>query len=105
MNLQTFLAALRVPRLWAQLQIRRDAATFFRLHFLYAALDAGLLAALRTPRSKAELIRLLQVRRPELLDRYSEIGIVPVIFGTYFIGDSCPGPSSMPAETQAGLMT
>lgn len=76
MNLQSLLASLRVPRLWAQLQIRQDAATFFRLHFLYAALDLGLLVALRTPRSKADLIRLLQVQQPDLLDPLLEMGVL-----------------------------
>ena len=76
MNLQALLASLRVPRLWAQLQIRQDAATFFRLHFLYAALDCGLLAALRTPRAKPELILLLEVRQPELLDPLLAMGVL-----------------------------
>lgn len=35
------------------------------------------------------------VVRPDQMPRYSEIGVLPVIFGTYFVGDSCPGESSM----------
>ena len=59
---------------------------------LAMALDGG-------PNTYRHRIDHNSVVRPELLDRYSEIGIVPVIFGTYFIGDSCPGPSMMPSST------
>jgi 2-polyprenyl-3-methyl-5-hydroxy-6-metoxy-1,4-benzoquinol methylase len=46
-----------------------------RIHFCYAALESGLLAALDQPRTKEELIEMLKVRRPEFLDALLEVGL------------------------------
>jgi len=45
------------------------------MHFLYAAIDSGLLEALRSPVSKDVLIGKLGVERPELLDALLEVGL------------------------------
>src|ERR1700694_4093138 len=48
---------------------------FLRLHFLYAAIESGLLEALRSPASTGEVIRKLEVRRPELLEVLLKVGV------------------------------
>jgi SAM-dependent methyltransferase len=44
-------------------------------HYLYAAVDSGLLAALAQPRTKAELNEELAVQRPEFLDALLDMGL------------------------------
>ena len=41
--------------------IMRDWQSFMRMHFVYAALESGLLKALSTPSSKEKLIQQLNV--------------------------------------------
>jgi SAM-dependent methyltransferase len=53
----------------------RDWRSLVRMHFLHAALESGLLQALRTPVSKDELLRQLEVKRPELLDALLDVGL------------------------------
>lgn len=75
MNLGAIFTLFRTPHLWAQVQINRDVRPFLRLHFLYSAMESGLLAALKTPISRGELIQQLHVQRPELLDGLLELGV------------------------------
>jgi SAM-dependent methyltransferase len=56
----------RVFRLW------RNS---MRFHYLYAAVDSGLLAALAQPRTKEELKDELAVQRPEFLDALLDMGL------------------------------
>lgn len=49
--------------------------TLIRIQFLYAAIDSGLLAALKMPATREELIRKLDAKRPELLDALLNVGI------------------------------
>ena len=66
---------LRVPNLWARYRLMRDVHSFVRLHFLYSALDCGLLRALKTPASQHELTEKLAVKRPELLEAFLKLGV------------------------------
>jgi SAM-dependent methyltransferase len=53
----------------------RDWRSFIRFHFLFAAVESGLLNALGEPRSREDLIRYLEVTRPELLDALLDVGL------------------------------
>jgi protein-L-isoaspartate O-methyltransferase len=75
MIFKTILAFLRIPYLFQQLQVRRDLHAFLRVHFLYAALETGLLSLLQTPISKEEIGAQLAVQRHELLDTFLEFGV------------------------------
>lgn len=75
MLLKTILAFLRIPHLRQQLQIRRDLHAFLRVHFLYAALETGLLSLLRTPTSKEDIEQRLAIQRPDLLDTFLDFGV------------------------------
>jgi SAM-dependent methyltransferase len=57
------------------LRFVRDWRTVMRMYFLYAAIDIGLIEALKTPLSREALIGRLQVKRPEILDALLEVGI------------------------------
>jgi SAM-dependent methyltransferase len=53
---------------------RKDLRAFLRVHFLAAAFESGLLAALATPSSPVDLASRLGVKRTELLASMLEIG-------------------------------
>jgi len=57
-------------------QISQDFLAYHRIHFLYAAYDSGLLAALRMPSGRGELIARLGVKHPELLDSLLDLGVL-----------------------------
>jgi 2-polyprenyl-3-methyl-5-hydroxy-6-metoxy-1,4-benzoquinol methylase len=69
------LAALFQAFSPASLLLARDWYSSVRLHFLHAALEAGLLEALVRPASKDELKQRLGVERPELLDALLDVGL------------------------------
>ncbi len=75
MIFKTILAFLRIPHLVQQLQVRRDLHAFLRVHFLYAALETGLLSLLRTPVTREEIKKQLAVQRPDLLDTFLDFGV------------------------------
>jgi SAM-dependent methyltransferase len=75
MIFKTILAFLRIPNLRQQLRVRRDLHTFLRVHFLYAALEIGLLSLLRTPTPKEEIEQRLTVQRPDLLETFLDFGV------------------------------
>src|SRR3990172_10385874 len=75
MNLQSWIAAFRVPHLWAQVQLIGDVETFIRVQFLYAAFESGLLAALARPATRDGLIAALGIQKPELLDALLALGV------------------------------
>jgi len=72
-NLSGASAVLRVPHARTQLSVVRDIEASLRLHFLYAAAQCGLLAAL--PASNDELAQRLSAQRKELLDALLELGL------------------------------
>jgi SAM-dependent methyltransferase len=57
------------------LPLMGDWLSSLRLHFLYAAFESGLLAALQAGAARETLINELQVQRPELLDALLDLGL------------------------------
>ncbi|MBI5289675.1 MAG: methyltransferase domain-containing protein [Chloroflexi bacterium] len=70
-----YLTVPRIPHGYAQWLLMRDAQTYFRIQFLYFSIDAGLLKALRSPRTRDQLRTELGVTRPDLLDRALDLGV------------------------------
>ena len=75
MKLKYALATLKAADPVALYKIAQDWRCSVRMHFLFAAERAGLLAALRTPHTSDELAELLDVRRPEILDALLDVGL------------------------------
>ncbi|MDE3088217.1 MAG: class I SAM-dependent methyltransferase [Chloroflexota bacterium] len=75
MSLKTIFTLLRVPHLRANLGLTRDVQSFLRLHFLSAAVETGLLDALKTPATKEELAQSLSTERAELLNVLLDLGV------------------------------
>lgn len=55
--------------------VLRDWEAMVRMHFLYSAIESGLINALRNPCSKDELIIIMRVNRFEILEALLELGI------------------------------
>jgi len=70
-----YLTLPRIPHGYAQWLLMRDAQTYFRIQFLYFAIDSGLLKALRNPRTRDELRAELAVTRADLLHRALDLGV------------------------------
>ena len=68
----TVLWTMKIPGLFP---IIRDWQAFVRMHFIFAALESGLLEALSTPSSRDDLIQKLNVKRPEILDALLDVGL------------------------------
>ena len=66
-------ALFRIPHVRALFSLVRDGEACVRLHFLYAAMHAGVLQAL--PASKEALVERLGVQRPELLEALLDLGV------------------------------
>lgn len=73
--MNTLSTLLHTPHLRTQALLMRDLRAVYRTHWLYAASQAGMLAALRTPASQAQLTAALGVVRPELLDSMLDLGV------------------------------
>jgi SAM-dependent methyltransferase len=52
-----------------------DWQVTIRMYYLYTAIETGLVKALAEPRTRAELLDRLKVRRPELLDALLDVGL------------------------------
>ena len=63
---------IRIPGFWS---VMRDLFPFLRMHYLYAALETGLLQALQTDATRETLMGKLGVRRPELLNALLDMGL------------------------------
>jgi len=63
---------MKIPGLYA---IMTDWQAFIRMHFVYAAYESGLLQALAAPRTREELIKELDVKRPDLFNALLEVGL------------------------------
>jgi 2-polyprenyl-3-methyl-5-hydroxy-6-metoxy-1,4-benzoquinol methylase len=63
---------MKIPGLFP---IMRDWQAFVRMHFIFAALESGLLEALSTPSSGDHLIQKLNVKRPEILEALLDVGL------------------------------
>ena len=68
----TVLRTLKIPGLFP---IIKDWQSFLRMHFIYAAIESGLLEALGTSSSREELVQKLNVKRPEILDALLDVGL------------------------------
>lgn len=75
MKIRNIVAVLRTKNPLDLIKILRYWNLAVRMQFVYAALDSGLLEALRTPCSKEELIDKLNVKRPELLGAILDMGV------------------------------
>jgi len=68
MKLKYLVTVLRTMKIPGLFPIMRDWQAYVRMHFIYAAIESGLLEALSAPPSRDELIQKLNVKRPEILD-------------------------------------
>jgi SAM-dependent methyltransferase len=68
----TVLRTMKIPGLFP---IIKDWQSFLRMHFIYAAIESGLLEALDTPSSREELVQKLNVKRLEILDALLDVGL------------------------------
>jgi 4-hydroxy-2,2'-bipyrrole-5-carbaldehyde O-methyltransferase len=75
MNIRYMLSTWRTIKTPGLLTIMRDWFPFLRMHFLYAALESGLLQALKTGSTREALIEKLGVQRLELLDALLDMGL------------------------------
>jgi 2-polyprenyl-3-methyl-5-hydroxy-6-metoxy-1,4-benzoquinol methylase len=75
MDLKYTLSFLRIMKIPGLYPIMKDWQAFIRMHFIYVAYESGLLQALDTPRTRNELIKELDVERPELFDALLEVGL------------------------------
>lgn len=70
--LYSFFKTFKMPGLFS---VFSDFKGIVRYHFLYAALESGLLEALKTPCSRSDLIKKLEVKKPDILDALLKVGI------------------------------
>lgn len=75
MKLKYLLTTFRLMKIPGIFSIMKDYKTFVRIHFLYAALESGLLEALQAPCSKEVLLDRLKIKRPEVLDAILHVGL------------------------------
>ena len=76
MNPRYVLSFLRIFKIPGMLPIMKDWQAFLRMHFIFAAYESGLLAALADgPRSKEALNQALSVKRPDLLAALLDVGL------------------------------
>ena len=68
----SFFKTVRMPGL---IPIMMDWKSLLRIHFLYSAVDSGLLEAVKTPCSRNDLMEKLEVQRPDILDALLKVGI------------------------------
>lgn len=70
--LYSFFKTFQIPGLFS---VFSDFKGIVRYHFLYAAVESGLLEALKTPCSRDNLIKKLAVKNPDILDALLKVGI------------------------------
>lgn len=75
MDVRYMLSAWRTIRIPGLLPFMRDWMPFVRMHFLFAALETGLLQVLVTGATRQVLLEKLAVKRPELLDALLDMGL------------------------------
>lgn len=74
-QIRNIVSVLRTKNPLDLIKVLRYWNSAVRMHFVYAAMDSGLLEALQTPHSKEELIDKLNVKRPELLSAILDMGV------------------------------
>ncbi len=70
--LYSFFNTFKIPGLFS---LFSDLKGMLRYHFLYAAVESGLLEALKTTCSRDDLINKLGVENPDILDALLKVGI------------------------------
>ena len=75
MSIKSMLSAWRIIKIPGLRPIMRDWLPFLRIHFLYTALESGLLQALQIGSTREELIKKIGVQRPELIDALLDMGL------------------------------
>lgn len=70
--LYSFFKTFKIPGLFSVIS---DFKGIVRYHFLHAALESGLLDALRTPCSRNDLIDKLKVKNNDILDALLKVGV------------------------------
>ena len=69
------IAFQRTPHLSSKLALMNDLKNLSKVHFLHAAVDAGILKLLRTPASATAVARQLGVKRTDLLEALLDLGV------------------------------
>jgi 2-polyprenyl-3-methyl-5-hydroxy-6-metoxy-1,4-benzoquinol methylase len=69
------IAVLRTMKIAGLYAFLKDWQSFLRMHFIYAALESGLLEALTIPSTREDLIPKLGVKRPQVLDAILDVGV------------------------------
>lgn len=75
MKLKYLFSLLRTIRIPGFLPIMADWKGVVRFHYLYSAIDSGLLEALKTPCSREALIQKLDISKTEILDALLNVGV------------------------------
>lgn len=75
MKFKYLIATIKILKIPGLFPVSRDWKAFVRTHFIYAALETGLLEALRIPCSREDLLGKLGVERPEILDALLRLGL------------------------------
>lgn len=75
MNIRDITTLIGSHNLFSLNRIMGDLHALLRMQFLYAAVESGLLEALRTPATRDELVHQLAVKRPEILDALLDVGL------------------------------
>jgi SAM-dependent methyltransferase len=75
MKVRYLLSMMQTLKIPGFISLMKDWQAFLRMHFIYAAIESGLLNALRSAATRGELIRKLSVVRAELLDALLEVGL------------------------------
>lgn len=76
MQIKTLMTFIGWPHALTQVRLARDLDPFLRLHFLYAAIETGLLAHLHAASATREtLARTLDAARPEFLYLLLDLGV------------------------------
>ena len=75
MTLKYLITVLRTMKIPGLLPIMRDWQALVRMHFIHAAHESGLLEALSAPSTRDDLIKKLNVKRPEILDALLDVGL------------------------------
>lgn len=75
MNLKYLITVLRTMKIPGLFPLMRDWQAFVRMHFIFAALESGLLDALSLPATRDDLLQKLNVKRPEILEALLDVGL------------------------------
>ena len=75
MKLKYLFSFFRIFRIPGLLPIMMDWKGMLRIHFLYTAIESGLLERLKMPCSRNDLLKKLDVKRPDILDALLKVGI------------------------------